>query len=43
MGCKWCTSGLGRKCEGLEGGDDIHASCTCECHSPEEEQEYEDG
>lgn len=32
MGCKWCTSGLGRLCEGPLGLDDIEVGCDCDCH-----------
>jgi hypothetical protein len=32
MGCKWCTSGLGRKCEGPLGLDDLECGCQCQCH-----------
>ena len=33
MGCKYCTSGLGRMCQGPNGIDDLEAACTCECHA----------
>ena len=32
MGCKWCTSGLGRKCHGPNGIDDLECGCECDCH-----------
>lgn len=32
MGCKWCTSGLGRRCEGPNGIDDLEVGCDCMCH-----------
>ena len=32
MGCKWCSSGLGRNCEGPLGMDDIECGCDCDCH-----------
>lgn len=32
MGCKRCTSGLGRSCGGPLGIDDLSASCHCTCH-----------
>lgn len=32
MGCKWCTSGLGRKCAGPHGIDDLEVGCECACH-----------
>lgn len=32
MGCKWCTSGLGRRCHGPLGLDDLEAGCDCTCH-----------
>ena len=33
MGCKYCTSGLARMCQGPNGIDDLEAACTCECHA----------
>jgi len=42
MGCKYCNSGLGLKCDGES--DDIHASCTCDCHEINQlESDFEDG
>lgn len=32
MGCKWCSSGLGRNCVGPLGLDDLEVSCSCSCH-----------
>lgn len=32
MGCKWCSSGLGRNCAGPIGMDDLEVGCNCECH-----------
>lgn len=32
MGCKWCTSGLGRTCQGPNGIDDLECGCDCDCH-----------
>ncbi len=32
MGCKWCSSGLGRHCDGPLGMDDLEVSCDCQCH-----------
>lgn len=32
MGCKWCTSGLGRACHGPLGIDDLEVGCQCSCH-----------
>ena len=32
MGCEYCTSGLGRACEGLLGLDDLEVACDCTCH-----------
>lgn len=48
MGCKHCTSGLGKACQGPDGLDDLEAACTCECHFEnqdlfvDEEVEFED-
>lgn len=32
MGCEYCSSGLGKKCDGPEGLDDIECGCNCDCH-----------
>ncbi len=32
MGCKFCTSGLGRRCDGPLGIDDLEVGCDCMCH-----------
>lgn len=41
MGCTYCTSGLGKACQGPNGLDDLEAACTCECHA-ENLIEFED-
>lgn len=32
MGCRWCTSGLGKRCRGPRGMDDLEVGCICDCH-----------
>ena len=32
MGCEYCTTGLGRACEGPLGLDDLEVACDCSCH-----------
>ena len=32
MGCKYCTSGLGKDCYGPLGLDDLEVNCHCSCH-----------
>src|SRR3990167_3531920 len=32
MGCTFCTSGTGEKCDGPLSTDEVEASCGCQCH-----------
>ena len=36
MGCQYCTSGLGKGCQGPRGLDDVEIGCDCDCHRCEE-------